>query len=239
MNRILYFFLCLSVLSCKKKSEDDAPNPFLGITIYNAIRTHPDTAQFRAASTIPATFTWNFADGSAEITGDSVEHVFDYGYYFVSLKGITSAGKSAVTIKGINTSPYTQALITGINVTKLNLTRPDGSPWDVDNSGPDVYCQLSVGSMQATSSAINNVTSTGSLNLNLIFLTPLVNSQFDQPIVLKIYNQNDNPIADDLMATITVNKNLTDIMTTSLPYATNKPFQTDNVEGLIYFYWNN
>ncbi|HCI58070.1 MAG TPA: hypothetical protein DFH96_04750, partial [Bacteroidetes bacterium] len=57
LSQILSPLLVVSFLNfgCKKKS-DDSPSPFLGITVYNDFKTHPDTFIFKAESTIPCNY---------------------------------------------------------------------------------------------------------------------------------------------------------------------------------------
>lgn len=87
LTHILLSLFAINVLITGCKKSQTIANPFLGITVYNDFKTHPDTFIFKAESTIPCNYKWNFNDGSMEISGDSVMHIFDYGFFDVMLKG--------------------------------------------------------------------------------------------------------------------------------------------------------
>ncbi len=224
------------LFSCKK-DKSDSPTPFIGIVIDNLIKTQPDTVNFTAISTIPSTYTWNFGDGAAEVNGETVTHIFDIGYYYVNLTAVTDANRSASVFKGINTSKYRRAVINNIKLFQIPVLRPDGSPWDTDGTMPDVYCEVSTGTRTGTTATITNADAGSGINLNLNFFTAFSDSLFDQPLVIKIYNSNDTPIANDLIETVTLDKNLTELITNHEPYATFKTFQTTTVSGQLGFNW--
>jgi len=233
----IVIILLVSVISACKKDNSEAPTPFIGITIENPVKTQPDTVKFIANSTIPCTYNWNFGDGSSEGTGETVTHIFDIGYYYVTLTATTDANKSASVFKGVNTSKYKRAVINNIKFSQLPFTRSNGAPWDTDGTKPDVFCEISTGTRTGTTTVQNNVDVGGGINLSLNFFPSFSDSLFDQPLVIKIYNSNESPQENDLMETITLDKNLTDLIKPQEPYDTSKPFQATNVIGSLSFYW--
>lgn len=228
---ILYLFS-----SCKKE-HDNAPAPFLGITVYDFIKTHPDTFIFKASSTIACTYSWNFGDGSTEISGDSVQHVFDYGYHYITLRGKTESGATASTIKGVNASPYVRAKITNLTFTKLPSLRQDGTPWSSNSGGTDVYCVATNGSNQQYTTTIYNAPLCDTTNLTFHFSIPLNIEFFDKPLIIKIFKQNISPQPDEMMEVVTLDKNVTGLMTGQLPYAQMMDFETTTAKGNFTFYW--
>lgn len=226
----------VSISSCKKDNSEPA-TPFIGITVENKFKTQPDTVKFIANSTIPCIYNWNFGDGSSDGTGETVTHIFDIGYYYVTLTATTNANKSASVFKGVNTSKYKRAVINNIKFSQLPFTRSNGSPWDSDGTKPDVFCEISTGARTGTTTVQNNVDVGGGINLSLNFFPSFSDSLFDEPIIIKVYNSNESPQENDLMETITLDKNLTDLIKNQEPYDTSKPFQTTNVIGSLGFYW--
>ncbi len=236
LSQILSPLLVVSFLNfgCKKKS-DDSPSPFLGITVYNDFKTHPDTFIFKAESTIPCNYKWNFADGSTEVTGDSVMHLFDYGFFNIVLKGETTAGKTATTIKGINASPYTKANIINFSLNSWPVHKSDGTAWDSDGSAADIYCQIWNGNTYVSTTVSNNAPQGTAINFN--FITPFAITQFDKSIIIKVFNYNLSPETDDLMETVVIEKNLTPLMTNQLPYAVQQSFSGSQTNGTLSFIW--
>jgi PKD domain len=239
MRPIKYIIIALaiSIIGSCKKDNSEPPAPFIGIVINNPIKTQPDTVNFTATSTIPSTYTWNFGDGAAEVNGETVTHIFDIGYYYVTLSAVTDANRSASIFKGVNTSKYRRAVINNIKLFQVPLTRSDGSPWETDGTKPDVYCEVSTGTRTGTTATITNADVGSGINLNLNFFTSFSDSLFDQPLVIKIYNANDSPIENDLIETVTLDKNLTELITNQEPYANFKTFQTTTVSGRLGFNW--
>lgn len=227
------FVASFLISGCKKKS-DDSPSPFLGITVYNDFKTHPDTFIFKAESTIPCNYKWNFADGSTEGSGDSVMHICDYGFYNVVLKGETAEGKTATTIKGINASPYTKANIVSLSLNSWPVHKSDGTTWDSDGSAADIYCQIWNGNTYVSTTVSTNAPQ-GTANFN--FITPFAITQFDKSIIIKVFNYNFSPETDDLMETVVIEKNLTPLMTNQLPYAGQQLFNGGQTNGALNFIW--
>jgi hypothetical protein len=230
---VLTIFILLGI-GCKKKS-DDTPIPFLGITVYDDFKTHPDTFIFKASATIPCSFVWNFADGSLPDQGDSVMHIFNYGYYKITLKGTSQSGKTATTISGINASPYKKAKIISLTLQSWPALRSDGTTWDTDGTSPDLYCELINGNNIGYTTVAANPISGSSINFN--FSSPLSVTQFDKTLTIKLYNQNTLPVEDDLMYTLNIDDNVTELMTQQLPYAQSKNFASDKITGTIYLIW--
>ncbi|MBS1765250.1 MAG: hypothetical protein JSS90_09830 [Bacteroidetes bacterium] len=221
---------------CQKEGEN-APAPFLGISVYSFFRTHPDTFSFKATSTIPCEYIWNFGDGTADVSGDSVLHNFDYGYYYVMLRGKTAAGSTASTVKGVNASPYSRAKITNLKLTRLPATRTDGTSWNSNNEGTDVYGLASNGNNQSFTATIYHATLGDTTDVTLHFSIPLNVEYFDKPLIIKIFKHNMTPIADELIETITLDKNVTELMTNNPPYSQLLNFKTSTSEGSLTFYW--
>ncbi len=236
LTQILLSLFAINVLitGCKKKS-DDGPNPFLGITVYNDFKTHPDTFIFKAESTIPCNYKWNFNDGSMEISGDSVMHIFDYGFFDVVLKGETSEGKSATTIKGINASPYTKANVISFSLNSWPVYKSDGTAWDSDGSAADIYCQIWNGNNYVSTTVSNNAPQGTAILFN--FISPFAITMFDKSIIIKVFNYNLSPETDDLMETVVIEKNLTPLMTNQLPYAVQQSFSGGQTNGTLNFIW--
>ncbi len=237
IHDILKSCLLLVAFSSCKKDKEEAANPFIGITVNNEIKTQPDTISFSGSSTIPATFTWDFGDGSPTAAGETVSHIFDIGYYYVTLNAVTAANKTASVFKGVNTSPYRRAIINNVKIFQLPVSRTDGTAWDADGSHPDVYCKLRIGSSSGRTTTLNDVTTGQGLTINLGFFVSFNDSLFNDPLIIELYNENELPAEDDLMEVVTIDKNLTELMTTQLPYATTKAFQNNNVSGQLGFIW--
>lgn len=226
----------VSISSCKKDNSEPA-TPFIGITVENKFKTQPDTVKFIANSTIPCSYSWNFGDGSSDETGETVTHIFDIGYYYVTLTATSDANKTASVLKGVNTSKYKRAVINNVKFSQLPLLKPDGSPWDSDGTRPDVFCEISTGTRKGTTATVENADWSSGGGLSLNFFPSFSDSLFDQPLVIKVYNSNELPQENDLIEIITLDRNLIDLIKNQEPYDTTKPFETGNVVGSLGFFW--
>ncbi len=240
MKQITAIIIFVWVLSgCKKKEEETHSAPFIDFTINNTFKTNPDTVAFFASSgTEGTTFEWGFDDGTAKETGNSVSHIFDIGYYTVTLNG-TANGQTSSVQHGVNASPYIRISVSGVRVTRIPSKKSNGDNWDTDGTGPDIYCKVSVPNYSQTTSIVSDVI-TGNVNIASDFpVNAMMVNSIDKFIRIELMDFDDQALSNEEIESITIENGVVSLMKNTLPYQTSLTFTGEKATVELIFSWLN
>lgn len=193
--RILAILIGISIISCKKKEEEEK-QATIDFTYSGNIGTPPSNVSFTATPSDAGTVEWDFGDGTTA-SGTSVSHTYtNTGFFSVYCKLTTSYGSAGKT-KNVNVSPYTF-----ISILELQGTAPllntSGIAWDAStDNDPDLFFRV----YNSNGNEVGN-TAVGASNTFQLQLTinPAISFyDFDETFKVKLFDYDLSPDTDDLV----------------------------------------
>jgi PKD repeat protein len=149
--------------SCSKSSDTPAappppPTPTANFTFTGA-GLAPATVQFTNTSTNSNSYSWDFGDNTTSSATNPTHTYTRGGVYTVRLTATGAGGSNSIT-KTVNIQAPTSLRINTVSITDMSFLNPRCvCGWD-NNSGPDVYFELTDvnNNVLATGGTINDVT---------------------------------------------------------------------------------
>lgn len=202
--------------SCKKKDDNQLPAPNIdSVKVYLDKVIPHDTVYFKAYTNLSSSFEWDFADGTAHGSGDSVMHVFAQVGFFDVICFATANDRTSSKYVTVNNTAYTKAKVYSVTVTAMPLTNPNGGNWDTDLTGPDLQSIIRLPGVPDSlnpdiySAYSSNVTPSSGMSVELVYGS-LIITKLNSSIPVTIIDADDTE--DEIVQLFTLSNGFRDFL---------------------------